>query len=175
MERRVVESERIYEGRVLNLRVDRVEVAPEKFAPREVVEHTPGVCVLPVDGEGNVYLVRQYRHPMGEDVLEAPAGMMELGEEPAFTARREMKEEIGAEGELTYLGEYLSSPGYCSELVYLFLSRVDSFGDTNPDEDEYLQTVKMPFSRFYQMATEGSIRDGKTLVLALRAAPLLKF
>ncbi|MBP3301187.1 MAG: NUDIX hydrolase [Clostridia bacterium] len=174
MEYRVLESSRVFEGRILRVRVDRVEVAPGVVAPREVVEHAPGVCVLPVDAEGMVYLVRQYRHPFAEELLEAPAGMMEEGETPVFAAARELREEIGAEGELISLGEFLPTPGYCDEQMFLFLARVSRFGETAPDEDEFLQTVSMPFSEFYEKALNGALRDGRAAVLAFRAAPYLK-
>ena len=168
--RRVVESQSKFTGKICSVRVDRVEIAPEVFAPREVVEHSAAVCVLPFDGEENVYLVRQYRHPVGADLLEAPAGLMEEGETPLQAAARELREEIGAEGELIPLGEFLPTPGYCEELIYLFMAQIERFGDTDPDEDEYLQTVKMPFSDFCRQACDGTLRDGKTVAVALRAA-----
>ena len=168
--RKVIESERKFSGKICSVRVDRVEIAPGVFAPREVVEHSAAVCVLPFDRDGNVYLVRQYRHPVEEEVLEAPAGLMEEGETPLQAAARELREEIGAEGELIALGEFLPTPGYCEELIYLFMADVDRFGETDPDEDEYLQTVKMPFSLFYEQSCNGQLRDGKTVAVALRAA-----
>lgn len=171
----VIASEQKFVGKICAVRVDRVEIAPGVFAPREVVEHCPAVCVLPVDKDGNVYLVRQYRHPIGEDLLEAPAGLMEKGETPLQAAARELREETGAEGELIPLGEFLPTPGYCEELIYLFLAKVESFGETDPDEDEYLQTVKMPFADFYDRVRNGIVRDGKTVAVALRAAPRPSF
>ena len=169
----VTESVRRFVGKVLSVRVDRVEVAPGIFAPREVVEHVPSVCILPVDERGIVYLVRQYRHPVGADLLEAPAGMMDEGETPEYAAARELREEIGAEGELIALGEFLPTPGYCDERMFLFLARVSRFGETAPDEDEFLETVSMPFSEFYRKAVDGTLRDGRALALALRAAPYI--
>ena len=169
--RAVTASEQKFQGKICAVRVDRVEIAPDVFAPREVVEHCAAVCVLPVDREGNVYLVRQYRHPVGEDLLEAPAGLIEAGETPAEAAARELREETGAEGELVPLGEFFPTPGYCDERIHLFLARVDRFGDTAPDEDEYLQTEKMSFAAFYDMVRDGTLRDGKTIAVALRAAP----
>lgn len=173
-QRKILESTRKFEGKILSVRVDLVEMENGSFAPREVVEHEPSVCVLPVDREGNVYLVRQYRHPFGCELLEAPAGMMEQGESPEVAACRELREEVGAEGELIPLGEFLPTPGYCDERMYLYLAKVSQFGETDPDEDEFLQTVKMPFSDFYRRAVCGDLRDGRLLALALRAAPLLK-
>lgn len=170
-ERKILSSKKTFSGKILSVRVDRVELQPGLEVFREVVEHVPSVCVLPVDEDGFVYLVRQYRHPYGTDVLEAPAGMIDEGESPEQAAARELREEIGAEGDLIPLGEFLPTPGYCDELIYLFLAKVRRFGETDPDDDEFLQTVKLPFSEFYRRAVEGTIRDGRTLALALRSAP----
>ena len=173
-QRKILESVLKFEGKILSVRVDQVEMEDGTYAPREVVEHSPSVCILPVDETGNVYLVRQYRHPYGCALLEAHAGMMEPGESPEFSAARELREEVGAEGELLSLGEFFPTPGYCDERMYLFLAKVDRFGETDPDEDEFLQTVVMPFSDFYRKAVNGDLRDGRLLALALRSAPLLK-
>lgn len=127
------------------------------------------MCVLPVDRKGNVYLVRQYRHAVGEYLLEAPAGLMEEGETPEEAALRELREETGACGTVTSVGDYFPTPGYCEELIHLFLADVESFGETDPDEDEFLQTEVLDFAEFYQRAKDGRIRDGKTIALALRA------
>ncbi len=173
-QRRILDSVRRFEGKILSVRVDRVEMEDGSYAPREVVEHAPSVCVLPVDGDGNVYLVRQYRHPFGCELLDAPAGVMEGDESPEAAARRELREETGAVGTLISLGEFLPTPGYCNERMFLFLARVERFGETDPDEDEFLQTVTMPFSELFRRAVNGDLRDGRLLALALRAAPLLK-
>lgn len=169
MGRKVLETQRRYDGRILSVRFDKVEMEDGTFAPREVVEHAPAVCILPVDREGFVYLVRQYRHPVGRELLEAPAGLMEAGETPEEAALRELREETGATGTLEPAGDYYPTPGYCDEVIHLFVARIESFGDTDPDEDEFLQTVRMPFEEFYRRAVDGTLRDGKTLALALRA------
>ena len=173
--RKVYESERKFDGVILSVRVDQVDIGYGKIASREIVEHLPAVSVLPMDDEGNVYLVRQYRHAVGREVLEAPAGLMEAGETPLQAAERELREETGARGTLVDLGLYYPTPGFCEEIVHLFLARVTAFGDTDPDEDEFLQMVKMPFSEFYRQAHDGRLRDGKTIALALRAAPCPEF
>ena len=167
--RQVLETSRKYDGKILSVRVDTVILEDGAPAPREVVEHKPAVCVLPVDRKGNVYLVRQYRHAVGEYLLEAPAGLMEEGETPEEAALRELREETGACGSVTCVGDYFPTPGYCEELIHLFLADVESFGETDPDKDEFLQTEVLDFAEFYQMARDGRIRDGKTVALALRA------
>ena len=172
-QRKVSESRRIYEGRILSLRVDQVEMEDGSYAPREVVEHSGAVSVLPVDREGNVYLVRQYRHAVGESLLEAPAGLMEAGETPEEAALRELREETGARGTVTFVGDYLPTPGYCEEVIHLFFAAVESFGQTDPDEDEFLQTEVLSSEEFLRQTRNGTIRDGKTLALALRAMPFI--
>lgn len=167
--RKVSESVRHFEGAILSVRVDRVELEDGRYAAREVVEHRPAVSILPIDRFGNVYLVRQYRHAVGEDVLEAPAGLTESGETPEQAALRELREETGAVGSVRYVGDFYPTPGYCEEIIHLYVADVESFGQTDPDEDEFLQTVKLPYDEFYQMALDGRIRDGKTAVLALRS------
>ncbi len=167
--RKVTQSDVKYQGRVVSVRLDEVEMEDGSFAPREVVEHKPAVCVLPIDREGDVYLVRQYRHPLEKEILEAPAGLIEAGETPEEAALRELREETGALGTVTYVGDFYPTPGYCSEVIHLFLGRVESFGDTDPDEDEFLKTEKLSFCNLYQMAADGRIKDGKTIALALRA------
>ncbi len=171
----VTESARKFEGKILSVRVDRVEIAEGVFASREVVEHRPAVCVLPFDKEGNVYLVRQYRYAVGEALLEAPAGLMEEGETPEQAALRELREETGALGTVEPVGEFFPTPGYCEEKVYFFVARVESFGETEPDEDEFLQTVRMPFSEFFEACRNGMLRDGKTVALALRSVDAAGF
>ena len=166
---KVLESKRIYEGKIFSVRSDRVDFGNGCVAVREVAEHGGAVCVLPVDENGTVYLVRQYRHAAGRDVLEAPAGGMEPGETPEEAALRELREETGASGTLIPMGEYLPTPGYCSEKIYLFCARVTGFGETDFDEDEFLSTETYPFAEFYQMARDGRISDGKTIAAALRA------
>ncbi len=168
-QRKVWESFRKYEGKILSVRLDVVEMEDGSRAPREVVEHKPAVSVLPMDGEGNVYLVRQYRHAVGRDMVEAPAGLMESGETPEQAALRELREETGILGSVTAVGEYLPTPGYCEEVIHLFLAKTESFGKTDPDEDEFVQTVKLPFDEFYRQVCQGRIQDGKTVALALHA------
>ncbi|MHB8176403.1 MAG: NUDIX domain-containing protein, partial [Thermoleophilia bacterium] len=124
MKNRVLSTSQIYDGRIINLRLDEVELPDGRHAQREVVEH-PGACVIvPVDQQGRVYLVRQYRDAAAEELLELPAGKLEPGEEPLACARRECLEELGLEaGSWTHLASFYSSPGFCDELLHCFLAR----------------------------------------------------
>ena len=150
-----------YEGIIINVGLDRVSLPDGSEAFREIVEHPGGACILPVDGEGNAYCVRQYRYPIGEHLLEAPAGKLERGEDPLVCAVRELGEETGfTAGRIVPLGAYHSSPGFSSERLYLY-------------EGEFLDLVKLPFSELLAMVKRGEISDGKTAIAALQAEHIL--
>lgn len=166
----------IYNGKIINLRCDTALLPNGKEAKREIVEHPGGVGVLALDTENNVYLVRQFRYPYFEEILEIPAGKRDsLTEKPLDCGKRELKEEIGATAkEFTFLGEVYPTPGYCEEIIYVYMARGLSFGDTNPDEDEFVETVKMPLERAVEMVLSGEIKDAKTQIALLKAEILLK-
>ena len=165
-----LESTRLYDGKIVKLYRDRVELPNGKEAFREVVRHPGGVIILPIDDEGNVWMVRQFRYPYDRAILEIPAGKLEYGEEPFSAARRELSEEIGAAaGRWTELGKLLPTPGFCDEVQHLYLARDLTFGETHPDEDEFLEQVKLPFAEACAMAVDGRLQDSKTVVALLRA------
>lgn len=163
-----------YEGIIINVGLDRVRLPDGSEAFREIVEHPGGACILPVDGEGNAYCVRQYRYPIGEHLLEAPAGKLERGEDPLVCASRELGEETGfTAGRIVPLGAYHSSPGFSSERLYLYLALDLSRGEAHPDKGEFLDLVKLPFSELLAMVRRGEISDGKTAIAVLQAAHIL--
>ncbi len=170
-----LESEQLFEGKIVRLYRDTVELPNGKTAFREVVRHPGGVIILPIDGEGNVRMVRQFRYPFGRAILEIPAGKLEYGEEPFSAARRELSEEIGATAERwTDLGKLLPTPGFCDEVHHLYLARELTFGETHPDEDEFLEQVKLPFDEAWAMAADGRLQDGKTVAALMRARVLME-
>ncbi len=121
---RVIESNYLYHGRILRLRLDTVELPKGGTAPREIIEHEAVAAIVPVDSDGNVVLVRQYRLAVGSDLLEVPAGGLHLGESPEEAAQRELAEETGYRaGDLRRLGGFYVSPGYTSEFIHVFLAR----------------------------------------------------
>ena len=127
-----------------------------------------------VDDEGNVYLIRQYRIAFEEEVLEMPAGKLEKGEDPFEAAKRELSEETGFTAKHYFnLGEMWPTVGYCGEKIYLYLATGLTAGETHPDDDEFVTTVKMPFEQAYNMCMDGTIKDGKTLIALLKAKELL--
>lgn len=136
----------------------------------DLVQHLDAVTILPVDELGQVYLVRQYRIGAEQEMLELPAGVMDPGEEPELTARRELREEIGKDcGELIRLGGFFMAAGYSSEYMHVFLALHLEDSPLEQDDDEFLTTVIMPISEFMQMAQEDKLPDGKSLSTLLLA------
>lgn len=169
-----LESREIYKGRVLRLRVDTVALPNGKTSLREVVEHPGGVGILALDENGCVPMVTQYRYAFSRTLLEIPAGKREPGEEPFTTARRELKEEVGATAaEWQPLGEMIASPGCYDEVLHLYLARGLTLGDTHPDEDEFLAVRRIPFDELVHQCLSGQIQDGKTVAAVLKAKLLL--
>ena len=145
-------SEKIFDGRILHIRRDTVELPDGAQSTREVVDHPGGVCVLALDDEGRVLLVRQFRYPYEKVLTEIPAGKLEYGEDPEKAALRELREETGAvPGKFRSLGELYPSPGYCGEIIRLYLAQELTFGETALDEDEFLDVERMPFGELTEL------------------------
>jgi ADP-ribose pyrophosphatase len=167
----VVASQRKYEGKICNLRVDTVELFNGRTAKREIVEHEPVVAIVPIDGDGNIVLVRQYRLATGTVLLEVPAGGIDKGESPEDAAQRELSEEIGMRaGRLEPLAEFYVSPGFLTEYVYAFLATGLSDSPAEADEDEDIAVVRMPLADAVSMAERGEFRDAKSIAGILIAA-----
>ncbi len=162
-------SEQKYKGIIVNVNVDTARSPSGKVVKREVVQHPGGVVVLPLDEEGKIVMVRQYRYPMQSVVLELPAGKNEPGEDPLYGATRELSEEIGAEGTLVPLGTLLSSPGISSEVLHLFLGMDLTFGEPHPDPNEFLEIVHLSFAEAEALILSGEICDAKTVAGILKA------
>lgn len=172
---KTLESKLVYDGGLLKVYRDTVELVNGRTSWREVIRHPGAVIVVPVDERGETYLVRQFRYPYGRAVLEVPAGKLEYGEEPLPAAKRELSEEIGAEASRwTYLGEMLPTPGYSDELQHVYLAQGLAFGKSHPDEDEFLEVVSMPLEEAAAMAADGRLEDGKSVAVLLRAYMRLK-
>ena len=172
---KTLSEEYIYQGRIIKVRRDEVELPNGHKSVREVVEHSGGVCVLPLTDKEEVIFVRQFRYPYKEVILEIPAGKRDHGEEsPLECGKRELAEETGAKAaKYTNLGELYPSPGYCGEVIYMFLATGLTFGNTNPDEDEFLNVEKIPFDKALDMVLSGEIKDSKTQCELLKAAVIL--
>ena len=161
-------SRPIFDGKIVQVRVDTVRLPDGREATREVVEHSTSVVVVPIDGEDNVILVRQYRYPVGAALLEAPAGMVEETESPEDCAQREFQEEAGyLSRQLKSLGCFWSSPGFCTELMYAYVARDLSPSRLTPDADENIQIEKVPLSQVTELVRTGEIEDAKTIAALL--------
>lgn len=171
---KTAESQTLFEGHIVTLKLDRAELPNGKLAEREVVEHPGGVAILPL-GEGDmVTLVRQYRYPFHQVITELPAGKLDKGEDHRVCAARELKEEVGiTPDELIYLGWLCVSPGFCTEVIHLYLARGLHSGACHPDEDEFLERLELPFDTLVEKVLSGEIFDAKTVAAVLKAKALL--
>ncbi len=166
----LIESEITYRGRVFDVRRDHVRLPDGGSAHLDVVAHSGAVTIVPSDETGQVYLVRQYRHPVGEYLLELPAGTLEEGEQPENCAARELREEVGMAGnELTLIGSFFLAPGYSTEFMYVYLARKLMPSPLPGDDDEFLSVETLPVRKLYTMVDRGEIRDAKS-VAALHLA-----
>lgn len=165
----------IFNGKIINLRVDDITLPNGNPATREVIEHNGGVCILPLTDNNEIVFVRQFRYPYMKELLEIPAGKRDSAhEEPLLCGKRELKEETGAEAkEFISLGELYPSPGYVGEIIYMFLARGLTFGETNPDDDEFLNIEKIPFDKALNMVVSGEIKDAKTQAAIMKTAIIL--
>ena len=173
-ERRIA-TEEIYNGAVVHLVKDTVELPNGKTAYREIVRHNGAVCVLPITDDGEVICVRQYRHPFERIMLELPAGKLDTpDEDPKEVAIRELREETGATcKELIELGSLCPSVAIFTERIYLFVAKGLTFGETDPDEDEFLEIVRIPFEKLKKDILDGKVLDAKTQIAVLKAAEIL--
>lgn len=167
-----VDSALIYDGRILHVYRDNIALPDGKPAVREYIRHVGAVCVVPLTEEGEVVCVRQYRYPFSDVLLEIPAGKLNAKNEvPEEAALRELREETGAVcQQLTYLGKYYGSPAILDECIHMYLAEGLTFGKTDPDDDEFLEVVRIPLAELVRRIANGEIPDGKTQAAVLRVA-----
>ena len=164
-EEKTISVQRLHEGRIINLREDTVTLPSGRTAKREIVEHKGAVAIVPVKDDGKIVMVRQYRKPAEEVLLEIPAGGLNEGEDPKDCAARELMEECGLRAStLTPLFECYLAPGYSTELMYGYLAEGLEVVDAQPDEDENLEIVEYSLEEALQLLDTGKVRDSKTLV-----------
>lgn len=162
-------SETIYDGRILKLTRDTALLENGVTAYREVVHHSGGVCVLPLDDDLNVLFVKQFRYPFSEVLLEIPAGKREKGEDPLECGVRELSEEVGASAKnITPLGKLYPTVAYDTEVIYMYLARGLEFHKQHLDKDEFVDVVKIPLKEAYQMVMRDEISDSKTQIAILK-------
>jgi ADP-ribose pyrophosphatase len=168
-----IDSKKVFAGRVFDVTVDTIRERDQTYI-REVVHHPGSAVILPVFDDGTVALVRQYRHPAVKYLLELPAGTLHDQEAPEDGAARELEEELGRRArKLEKLSEFFVSPGFCEEKMWVFLATDMTETQQRLDEDEFIEVVRLPFSRALQMVADGEIEDAKTIIGLMLAAPRL--
>ncbi len=167
-------SETVFEGKVIRVTVDTVELENNATSTREVVHHGGGAGVLAIDENQEIYLVKQFRYALGKELIEIPAGKLEPGEDPFETAKRELAEEAGivANG-YKDLGTVIPTCGYCNEIIYLYAAKDLSFTQQSPDEDEFVSVFKIPLDEAVQMVLNAQINDSKTVSAILQLKLLI--
>lgn len=165
----------VLDGRVIKVTIEQVKLPNDHVATLEIVHHPGGSAVVALDERGCICLVRQYRHAAGGYIWELPAGKIDDREAPLRTAQRELQEEAGRTArEWRSLGEYLSSPGFLTEVVHLFLATGLSEVDDRLEQSEVLEAHWLPFEQVMRMAHSGELRDGKSLAALLRASAYIR-
>ena len=174
LEEKTVSSRLIFDGKVVHLYKDTVRLPDGAESVREYVKHIGAVCILPLTDDGEVILERQYRYAVRQILTEIPAGKLDApGEDPLEAAKRELREETGATArEMIPLGEYYGSPAILGERIRMFLARGLTFGETEFDEDEFLEVFRLPLDEAEAAVLRGEIPDGKTQAAILRAAAM---
>lgn len=165
LEEKTISTERIFEGKMIKLRVDTVSLPNGESATREVIEHPGAVAVVALTDQNELLMVRQYRHPTGEILLEIPAGKRDLGESPLVCARRELEEETGYRAQQwQILFSYFTTPGFSDELLYIATASELEPGVPHTDEEEFIEVVTVPVDEALRMVYRGEIKDAKTII-----------
>ena len=171
----LIKSEIIHHGRAFTIRCDTLHLPDEREVRLDIVEHAGSVVILPLDANGEIHFVRQYRHASGQYLLELPAGVLDEGETPEFCAQRELREETGvAAGKLKSLGGFFLAPGYSTEYMSVFLATDLQNAPLMADSDEFISVEHIPVRKALLMCEHGEILDAKSLAAFLLARESLK-
>lgn len=166
-----ISSEKIFDGVLLHVYKDKIELPDGNEAVREYIKHLGAACVVPLTDEMEVIAVKQYRYPIGRVTIEIPAGKMDAGEEPIEAAKRELSEETGVENaDLEYIGGLHPAFAYADEIIHMYVAKNFVYGETHTDNDEFLNVVKIPLNEFVRMIMDGQIQDAKTISAILKVA-----
>ncbi|QGT98984.1 ADP-ribose pyrophosphatase [Candidatus Syntrophocurvum alkaliphilum] len=165
LEEKTISTKEIFNGRIVSLRIDEVSLPDGNKSYREIVEHPGAVGVVAIDDENCIWMVKQFRKPVEKEMLEIPAGKLDAGEDTVECAKRELEEETGLTAnnwdEILY---YYTTPGFSSEILYLYMATELTQGEYNPDKDEFLEVLKIPLEEAYSAIFEGKITDGKSII-----------
>ncbi len=172
---KTVEEKLVYDGKIIKVYRNKVLLPNGRESTREIVKHRGAVAAVPYE-DGMIYLVKQYRYAAGQHLLEIPAGKLDSdGEDPEWRMKEELMEEIGKYPEkLEYLGYIYTSPGFATEKIHLYLATGLVDKKASADEDEFLDVVKLPLEKVYEMCINGEIVDSKTVVAIVRAWSKIK-
>ena len=169
-----LDSRLIFDGKVIRVTLDTVRLENGDTSMREVVHHHGGACIMPVTDQGEVYLVRQFRYSLGEEMWELPAGKLEAGEDPFEAAKRELTEECGVYAdEYISLGQVYPTVGYDTEVIYIWAARGLHPAPMHLDADEFLTPERIPLAQAYEMVLSGEIKDAKTVAGILKFKAML--
>jgi len=170
-----VSSQTVYEGIVVDIRRDTARLQNGSIVPREVVVHSGGVGIVPLTEDNKVLMVRQYRYPMEEELLEIPAGKLDAGEEPLHCAIRELSEETGCTaGRMIDLGATFPSPGFCKETLFLYLATDLHYGSMHLDDDELLSIEAVGIDALMDMIMANELPDAKTIIGIMKTKKYLE-
>lgn len=165
MKEKILNEKILYKGKIVNIKEVEVELPNGKISKRELVEHPGAVAILPIDTDGNIFFVKQYRMCTGEILLEIPAGKLNYGEDPYQCAMRELEEEIGYKAKkLKLIHTFYTSPGISNEILYLFEAEDLEKTQSNPDEDEFLEIISINKENLETLIEDNKIKDAKTLI-----------
>lgn len=171
---KTVDSKMHFRGRIINLREDTVELENQTLASREIVEHPGGVCVIGMDEDQKILMVRQFRAPFGRTLLEVPAGKLNYGEDHFACGKREFLEETGYEAEeYVYFGALYPSVGFLTEVIHIYYAKGLVKKQQHLDDDEFLNVERYSLDELLRMVEENEIRDAKTVIAILRLARYL--
>ncbi len=175
LEEKKLSSEEIFNGVAIHLFKDEILLPNGKKSVREVIRHPGAVCVLPLTEQGEIIFVNQFRYALGKVTLEVPAGKLEKGEDPLVAAMRELSEETGLDAKnVVAMGELYTTPALIDEIIYMYIATDLYQGEKHPDEDEFVDTVKIPLEKAVEMVMNGEIRDSKTQIIILKADKYFK-
>lgn len=172
---KTLSSQKIFDGKILHITLDEVELKNGEHSMREVVAHPGGVCVAALDSENNLIFVRQFRYPYKEVVLELPAGKLEKGSTPLENGKRELLEETGATGySYISLGQVYPSPGYTDEIIHLYACKIRAVSEAQPDKGEFVSVEKINLNKAVEMVLNNQIPDAKSQIAILKTKLLLE-
>lgn len=171
----LVRSATVFQGRVFDVRQDFLRLEDGRVIQMDTVVHNDAVTILPVDSQGNIWFIRQYRHSIGRELLELPAGVAETGEDPQTSAQRELREEIGmAAGRMEKIGSFFLAPGYSTEFMHVYLGTELTSSPLPGDETEILRVEKISARQAVSLVENGELQDSKSLIALFWARPILR-